>query len=389
MTERLFVPAVVDSKARRPLLPVAGIGWAFVASVAGAVLVAVPRELARMATWECAAFVGTAVAMVVLALCWRSRNPVAVAAYWGVQTVAASALTFASRGAAAFVLLPVLAQTVFILPRRIVVAYGAAIVGLTFFVARAHTASWLAAITRSGGQVAGVIFVVAFTETLIRERQARARNEELAVTLATTRERARIAREVHDIVGHSLTAIHAQLTGALAVQGRDSERSARLLESARALTEEGLRDIRRSISTLRERSSESLLEQVRGLLATAAATGLETRLVVEGAPQEPSATTVLAVYRVVQECITNAIRHGRASSVRVTLSFEATELGFAVEDDGVGAEVIVPGAGLTGVKERIALLGGEVAIEARQGAGVRLAARVPIRPGPNPPHHDL
>ena len=270
-----------------------------------------------------------------------------------------------------------LAQTAFLAPRRFVFAFAACLAAVALLATHLRATSWAAAANMSAGHLAGILFVVAFTELLLRERQAHAQNEALAVALATNRERTRVARDVHDIVGHSLTAVHAQLTGALAVRERDSARSAELVESARALTEDGLKEIRRSVSTLRDDARGPLLEALRSLLSTARTAGLATELVIEGALSEPSAAASLALYRMLQECITNSLRHGKASRLRATLSQRAADLELCVEDDGPGTQPIVPGAGLKGLEERITSLGGEVEIAAIAGKGVRLAARIP------------
>jgi signal transduction histidine kinase len=379
VTRRLFEPLVLDPAAKRPLLPVRGTGGAFVAAVGGAIVATSFRQFSRMPSWERIAFVALGLAMVLLALLWTSRRRSAVAAYWTFQALAATLLTLASRGHGGLVVLPVLAQTVFLAPRRFLLLFGAFLAGVTVVATRARAVSWLSALDLSAGHLAGIVFVVAFTEILLRERQARERNERFAVELATARERARIARDVHDILGHSLTALHAQVTGAFAVRERDPERSTHLLNAARALAEDGLREVRASVSALREGARAPLAAELRSLLAIAETTGLDTQLVLDGAPAiEPSATTALSIYRIVQECITNSIRHGEASRVTVTLTYGEADLCVRVEDDGRGADDLQPGAGLNGVRERVALLGGDIAIETRPGAGLRLEARVPF-----------
>jgi two-component system sensor histidine kinase UhpB len=94
-----------------------------------------------------------------------------------------------------------------------------------------------------------------------------------------------------------------------------------------------------------------------------------------------SAEVCMGLVRTAQECLTNTLRHARASRVVVTLALGEGAVDVRVEDDGVGALAIEPGAGLRGVRERIALLGGEVTIRSRPGEGTQVEARVPL-------HHD-
>jgi signal transduction histidine kinase len=159
----------------------------------------------------------------------------------------------------------------------------------------------------------------------------------------------------------------------------DPARATRLVENACAATERGLHDVRRSVTALRGGPYKTMLEELRGLLAAAESAGLETDLVLEGSPYEPAAMVSLAVYRVVQEGMTNGLRHGKASRVRVTLIYGDSDLRVRVEDNGAGAKAIAPGGGLRGIAERLALLGGDVEVDAVLGAGVRLAARLPVR----------
>src|SRR5205814_1805738 len=119
-------------------------------------------------------------------------------------------------------------------------------------------------------------------------------------------------------VGHSLTAVQAQLAGALAVHERDPEGSVRLMRSALTLTDASLGDVRQSVSALRSEPGPSLLEELRSLLATTGEMGLTTELLLQGEPYQPSAMVSLALVRMVQECITNSRRHGAASRLRVT-----------------------------------------------------------------------
>ena len=388
---------VVEPAAKRPLLPVAGVGVAFAVGVGGAVVVTAMREFAGMTLWQRTGVVALGVGMIALAMVWRSRDRWSVATYLLTQLLAGSTLTLVSRGHGALALLPVLAQSVLAMPSSGV----SVVVGYTMLVTvlahRLRAASWSAAVGMSAGHLAGALFVAAFTAIYMLERRARAKNEELlraleaahqrqrdfalqGEELATARERARIARDVHDILGHSLTAVQAQLAGALAVQARDPARSASLVESALALTSDGLADIRGSVAALRPDGGRSLVEELRRLVAAAAASGVAVTLLLDGAPYEPPAMMSLAVCRMVQECLTNGRRHGGATAMRVTIGYREHELSVCIDDDGVGADLIVPGGGLTGIHERVTMLGGELVVDSQRDTGLRIAARLPMDP---------
>jgi len=337
---------------------------------------------------------------VALALAWSSRDRFSVAVYGLAQLLAATALTLLSRGHGALALLPVLGQMVFMLPARGVTLVAGYVALVTVAAVRLRSASWFTALGMAAGHLSGVVFVLAFAALFVRERLARIQKSELlaalgraneqlrgftaqAEELAAARERARIARDVHDIVGHSLTAVQAQLCGALAVYERDAERSVRLVQSALTLTEASLGDVRQSVSALRSEPGPSLIEELRSLFSTTEQMGLTAELLLQGEPYQPSAMVSLAVVRMVQECITNSRRHGAASRLRVTLIYGEGVLSAQVEDDGAGADGLVPGVGLNGIRERVTMLGGELKIEAQSGVGVRLAARIPVGVAPS------
>ena len=363
-------------RARPALLPFAGAGVAYLGAVAGALAVTALRAASFLTHDQLLVLVGAAVAMVAFALVIVPRGRLQLAAYLGVQLAIAVAITFASRGHGSLVLLPVLAQCAIALPRRATIAFAVGIVMLSMCAIRTRVASWPDALIGAAGIAAGALFVTAFMLLLLREhRVVRAFSRQVEL-LAAAHERTRIAREVHDILGHTLTAVHAQLSGALAVRDLDPARSVRLIEGARSLTEEGLGDLRRSISELREHAALPLVERVRALLGAIEATGMRGELVVDGDPDE-TPEVASAAFRAVQECITNAIRHGAASRIKVALVYSASELRVVIEDDGRGAIRIVPGLGLAGLTERVTGLGGDLEITARPGSGVRVAARLP------------
>lgn len=200
--------------------------------------------------------------------------------------------------------------------------------------------------------------------------------------LAVLRERTRVAREVHDTVAHGFTGMIMQLewvTRQVKINPDQSEAALLVLqEHARA----SLAEIRRSVHALRplqmeERQGVAALERL--VAEFKLTTGLMTDLVVEGIPLELPVGHDLCLYRTVQEGLTNAFRHGRASRVRVRVRFGEEAITVAVEDDGRSpATTPKPGMGIVGIRERVEILGGKVQAGQAPTGGFVLQVTLPL-----------
>jgi signal transduction histidine kinase len=215
---------------------------------------------------------------------------------------------------------------------------------------------------------------------LEREQQANARR-------AAAEEQARIAREVHDVVAHNLSVIIVQATAADAVFASDPTDARRAVRTIGSTARQALDELRRVLGVVRigdERSPrfspqptlarlEHLLEQVR-------AAGLDVELEIAGEPQELPAPLELSAYRIVQEALTNTLRHADASHATVALSFDSDALCLEIVDDGTPAAAGngAGGRGLIGMRERAAAFGGHVETERIAAGGFRVAARLPF-----------
>ncbi len=193
--------------------------------------------------------------------------------------------------------------------------------------------------------------------------------------LAKVAERERIGRDLHDLLGHTLTLItlKAALAGKLAL--RDPAAAGREMEEVERISRQALAEVRSAVSGYRSGDLAAELARARIALATA---GVE--LTVEAPhralaplPQEVESAVALAL----REAVTNVVRHARASACEVRLAAEGGRLTLEVRDDGCGGEPR-EGAGLAGMRERIAALGG--AVERRTAGGTRLAISVPLPP---------
>jgi signal transduction histidine kinase len=243
-----------------------------------------------------------------------------------------------------------------------------------------------------------VLFVAVFTELRANERKARQEAEMLverlesanhqlaayavqAEELAATQERNRMAREIHDNLGHYLTIINVQLEAARHVINSDSGRALEAINTAQRLTKEGLTEIRRSVTSLRDSpvTGRPLPEAIATLVDEMRRAGIVTQFGVRGDRRRLDAPIKLILYRTVQEGLTNVRKHARASRVDLMLDYtHPSEVHLSVKDNGVGALTVDNGGfGLLGVNERVGSVGGSVELETAPGQGFRLAVAVP------------
>jgi signal transduction histidine kinase len=221
---------------------------------------------------------------------------------------------------------------------------------------------------------------------LEREQAERARS-------AAAEERTRIAREVHDIVAHSVSVMVIQAVAARSVADRDSNRAREALVSVETCGREALGEMRRMMGVLRRDEIEPGggsapgLAELETLAARARASGLAVDLRIEGTPYRVPPGIDLAGYRVVQEALTNTIKHAGPVRARVRvryapgcLELEVADAGRATARPRVGAPP--DGKGLVGMRERVSLCGGELRSGRRRGGGFRVSARIPIAEDP-------
>lgn len=203
-----------------------------------------------------------------------------------------------------------------------------------------------------------------------------------AEELAAARERNRIAREIHDSLGHYLTVANVQLNAAKALWPDQPDRAWEAIGKAQSLTREGLQDVRRSVASLRSSPLENstLPEAVQHFAEKATTTDSVTTVAIRGQPRPLTPQAELSLYRAAQEGLTNARRHATATQIRMTLDYtigDVVMLSVADDGRGVAEESVRTGFGLLGLRERAQLLGGRFGIETRPGAGFTLHFEVP------------
>ncbi len=199
--------------------------------------------------------------------------------------------------------------------------------------------------------------------------------------MGETRERNRLAMEIHDTVGHSLTGISVGVDTCLAIMDVNPAAAKSQLKVISGVAKEGIADIRRSVRALQESDDTSPLgTQINDMLEkTRLATGIVIRyrcsMELSGMDGDESNT----VFRVVQESVTNAIRHGHASEIDIQISECEEGLLMIISDNGIGCEKFESGFGTTHMRERVAMLGGTVNFYSQDGFTVRVV--MPVRNG--------
>ncbi|WP_410648384.1 sensor histidine kinase [Amycolatopsis sp. cmx-4-54] len=184
-----------------------------------------------------------------------------------------------------------------------------------------------------------------------------------AAERAAAEERQRIARDMHDIVAHSLAVIVRQAEGGSAIVSRSPDRAAQALSVIAGTAREALADMRDTLRVLRETEARPTLAGIPALVDRVRATGADVRLTEHGRPDALTASAAMAAYRLVQEGLTNSVKHaGPRTVVTVTITHTPQVSVFVVEDDGAGAgarpSLPGTGAGLSGVRERVRAAGG-------------------------------
>jgi signal transduction histidine kinase len=359
-------------------------------------------NVGRYSEWELTSLVVLGVAFTALGL-WGyplcERQPVAwwTAAYFVAQLAVGGAIVaIGNSGLVGLLMFPLASQAATCLPGRWLAIVCALILGLS--VAPIALAVGAASATQAAlGYLAGIIFVVVFSQIASSEERARAEVERLAQELsqanqqlrfyavqaeelATVRERNRLAREIHDSLGHYLTTVNMQLEAARAVMECDPAKAMDALQKAQALTREGLADVRRSVASLRASpaAERPLPDALAELAADSCSSGLPTELTITGTPRDLTPAAQLTLFRAAQEGLTNVRRHAQARRADLVLDFAMPGVvRLTLRDDGKGAVPAEGGFGLLGIRERVHLLAGEVVITTSPGTGFTLEITLP------------
>ncbi len=243
-------------------------------------------------------------------------------------------------------------------------------------------------------------WAVSSRRAYILEIEARAAQAELTREEEARRrvdaERLRIARELHDVLAHSIATISVQAGVAAHILDERPERAAEALRTIKATSKDALRELRGILGVLRDagesepREPTPGLGQLERLIDATRQAGVDTQVEFLGRRRPLPGPVDLAAFRIVQESLTNVLRHGSGASARVTISYSDAEMAISVDDDGHGNTEVAdttngegprPGHGILGMRERAQALGGEVEVGPRSEGGFRVSARLPVPGG--------
>lgn len=223
----------------------------------------------------------------------------------------------------------------------------------------------------------------------IRDRADRAaRMRELEARRQLDEERVQIAQDVHDIVAHGIAAISTQASVGSHVARDDPAEAIRALDSIKEVSAQALHDLRYALRSLRAPSGESptnptpTIHDVSTLVDLTRKSGLQVDLTVEGSPEELTPALQVAVYRIVQECLANVMRHASGAKARVRIAVREQEVEVEVADDGTGAPTASSdsgsGSGLVGMRERVNVMDGALETGRLDDGGFRVRALLPV-----------
>jgi signal transduction histidine kinase len=400
-----------------PARPVIPAGLLDAAIAAGVALLGLVGGLGSAASGAHAAVTTAVLVVMGLILLGRRRFPGVVLAVMAALVAVLAVLRVSVEGAFIPVLVASYSAAVYggrWLARVLVIAAAAALLGLG--IAQAFGAGrWLGdhfpvrtLLAAAGAWLVGMVIRTQFAAraehiAALAERASliAAQHEERA-RRATLAERLRIARELHDIVAHHLSVVVIQAQGAQRVAGTDLARAKGAMAEVERTGRTALEEMRRLLGLLRSGEPGEVtggtgtsqaapaaawapppgLADVDDLAEGMRGAGLPVTVVRRGQPRDVPEDVGLTVYRIVQESLTNVLRHAGAAAATVELDF-AADLGVTVTDDGRGASVAlgtIPGAGqgMVGMRERVTALGGKLSAGPRPGGGYRVHATVPL-----------
>jgi signal transduction histidine kinase len=218
------------------------------------------------------------------------------------------------------------------------------------------------------------------------QREGAERERERHRLAALEDERSRMARELHDILAHSVSVMGVQAGAAEEMLARDPERARPLLQSIQQTSRDSVAELRRLLGMLRaqelgpELAPQPGLDQLDTLVARMHDSGLPVELRIEGTAHPLPPGVELTAYRVVQESLTNALKHARPSTVEVAIDYRPSRLVVRVTNDGVVRPRNGDGHGLIGMNERVSLYGGRLDAATRADGTFRVHAEIPVEP---------
>jgi signal transduction histidine kinase len=296
-------------------------------------------------------------------------------------------------------LLPLSGHSVFLLPLPWMLAVNGLIALAYVLTALFLSSGSIWSDPSAGLQIflAGQVLIILFTQMAVNEQLSRLEVERLlsdlaaanqrlrdyarqVEDLAVTQERNRLAREIHDGLGHYLTTIHIQIQAARAVLQHDPVKAGRLLETSQNLTHQALAEVRTSVAALRTSTvdTRSLPERITQLAENIQQADLDAHVKILGKPRTLTGAAQLTLLRAVQEGLNNVQKHAHAATIWISLDYtHLDEVCLSVRDDGVGSVEPVGGFGLLSLEERANLLDGEFHVTTTPEQGFAFELRIP------------
>jgi signal transduction histidine kinase len=342
-----------------------------------------------------------------LPLAVRHRYPVQVLAITGIATIVYGAMGEPATGAEFGVLIAMYTVASVADWRTSIICLAVTLMGIqaTFVVILLRSPTTLPVYIISYGKTAGLFVAAWLVGESIRSRRERAaelehRAEELErarddeARQAVIDERQRIARELHDVVAHNVSVMVVQAGGARRVLETKPELAMEALAAIESTGREALGEMRRMLDVLRTDDTvdglapQPSLSRLDGLVDHVREAGVVVELMVQGEARSLPVAIDLTAFRIVQEALTNVVKHAGRARATVRIAYEPGSVAIEVADDGRGAARSTfpsdPGRrhGIIGMRERVALFGGELSIGPRMEGGFVVRARLPIDPAP-------
>lgn len=383
--------------------------WVFLFVLAAGLVMAFARAAPPLTTQEIAGilflsaiylFLGTVGFIAVL----QSGSPGSKILYLVIQISLGMLILYLSRGNGWLLMLPLASHSVALFsPREAVFPCIVITLGIAWNTSQTLS-NWVPFLQSAMVFGSAVFFAAVFTDISIRDARRREEIERLAAKLAEAnralrdytakaeelaalQERNRLAREIHDGLGHYLTAMNLQANLAAALLEVDPERARQALVRLQAMILEALADVRRSVAALRSEPvlGVDLFAALEALVKESCAAGLAVGLAVTGDARSLPAAIELTLYRAVQEGLTNVRKHAQASQANVQLDYLPQGVGLSILDNGAGGslgmgdlDLLKSSFGLFGLRERVRFLGGEMHIQTNPGKGFLLEITLPV-----------
>jgi signal transduction histidine kinase len=319
--------------------------------------------------------------------------------YFFIQIPIGSVIVFLGKGAGftAILLLPLAGHAVFLAPGYWLYVVNIFIVIGYIFSVNSYSKDLNSVWSTLPTILAGLIYIMVFTQMAIDEERSKKEVERLVLELedvnaklrtyaeeveqlTVIKERNRIAREIHDGLGHYLTTIHMQLQAAQVVIDEDKNKAKDSIEKARSQSQMALIDVRRSISTLRYdlTEKESINDALDRAIRPCDWIGIRSHLQILGEERNLDPSIKSTIFRIVQETVNNTCKYSKAENYFCNLDFSNDKIiSLQIYDDGLGMKDFKTGFGLQGLRERIELLEGNLSITTTQNSGFRIEIELP------------